>query len=103
RDLHSFPTRRSSDLLLPPGVADSGMLPPSMLNAMMAFEQERVASQTDLRVAYTLTAMNTIARQLAGYAGRKNLIWISEAFPLAIDPNMQLNNVFAGTRNYGPE
>src|SRR6185312_3297894 len=89
--------------LLPPGVADSGMLPPSMLNAMMAFEQERVASQTDLRVAYTLTAMNTIARQLAGYAGRKNLIWISEAFPLAIDPNMQLNNVFAGTRNYGPE
>src|SRR5262249_16176468 len=60
--------------------------------------------QTDLRVTYTVNALMSIARSLAGYPGRKNLIWISEAFPVGIDPNMELTaDVFAGTRNYGPQ
>jgi VWFA-related protein len=90
--------------LLPAGLADSGMLPDQMLQSMMRFEQERTSFQTDLRVNYTLAALSSIARALSGYAGRKNLIWISEAFPISIDPNMELtNDVFAGTRNYGAE
>jgi VWFA-related protein len=88
--------------LLPAGVADSGMVSPQMLRAMQSFEQERVAFQTDLRVTYTIKALDAIAHSLSGYPGRKNLIWISEAFPLSIDPNMELSgDVFAGTRNYG--
>ncbi len=90
--------------LLPPGLADSGMMSAGMLDAMQRFEQERVAFQTDLRIANTLNALNSIARSLAGYPGRKNLIWVSEAFPLSIDPNMELSgDIFAGTRNYGPQ
>jgi VWFA-related protein len=90
--------------LLPAGLADSGMIPDQMMQSMMRFEQERTAFQTDLRVTYTLTALSAIARALSGYPGRKNLIWISEAFPISIDPNMELtNDVFAGTRNYGAE
>jgi VWFA-related protein len=90
--------------LLPAGVADSGMLPGQMLSAMQAFEDERVAFQTDMRVSYTVNALTAIARSLSGYPGRKNLIWISEAFPISIDPNMELTaNAFAGTRNYGPQ
>ncbi|MGB9121409.1 MAG: VWA domain-containing protein, partial [Candidatus Angelobacter sp.] len=90
--------------LLPAGFADSGMMPAQMLGAMQSFEQERVAFQTDLRLTYTLNALTSIARALSGYPGRKNLIWISEAFPLSIDPNMELTgDVFAGTRNYGPQ
>jgi VWFA-related protein len=90
--------------LLPAGFADSGLVPAQMLSAMQSFEQERVAFQTDLRLTYTLNALTTIARALAGYPGRKNLIWISEAFPLSIDPNMELTgDTFAGTRNYGPQ
>ncbi len=90
--------------LLPAGLADSGMMPAQMFSAMQSFEQERVAFQTDLRLTYTLNALTTIARALAGYPGRKNLIWISEAFPLSIDPNMELTgDTFAGTRNYGPQ
>lgn len=90
--------------LLPPGVADSGMVSDAMLQSMMQFEQERTSFQTDLRVTYTLNALNAIARSLSGYPGRKNLIWISEAFPIGIDPNMELTgDVFAGTRNYGPQ
>ncbi len=90
--------------LLPPGAADSGLVPAEMLQSMMQFEQERTAFQTDLRVTYTLNALNAISRSLAGYPGRKNLIWISEAFPLSIDPNMErTGDIFAGTRNYGQQ
>jgi VWFA-related protein len=90
--------------LLPAGLADSGMLPGQMLSAMQRFEDERVAFQTDMRVSYTVNALTAIARSLSGYPGRKNLIWISEAFPVGIDPNMELTgDVFAGTRNYGPQ
>ena len=90
--------------LLPAGLADSGILPAQMFSALQSFEQERVAFQTDLRLTYTLNALTTIARALAGYPGRKNLIWISEAFPLSIDPNMELTgDTFAGTRNYGTQ
>jgi VWFA-related protein len=90
--------------LLPAGLADSGMVSGQMLGSLQRFEQERVAFQTDLRITYTVNALTSIARSLSGYPGRKNLIWISEAFPLSIDPNMELTgDVFAGTRNYGPQ
>lgn len=90
--------------LLPAGLADSGMMPAGMLDAMQRFEQERVGFQTDLRITYTVNALTSIARSLSGYPGRKNLIWVSEAFPLSIDPNMELTgDIFAGTRNYGPQ
>jgi VWFA-related protein len=90
--------------LLPAGFADSGLAPAEMVNAMQRFEQERVGFQTDLRVGYTIDALTSISRSLAGYPGRKNLIWISEAFPISIDPNMELTtDTFAGTRNYAPQ
>jgi VWFA-related protein len=90
--------------LLPDGVVDSGMLPGDMVGAMQRFEQERVGFQTDLRVRYTIDALTSISHSLAGYPGRKNLIWISEAFPITIDPNMELTgDIFSGTRNYGPQ
>lgn len=102
--LQDNPAGGADTELLPAGLADSGMLPAQMFSTMQSFEQERVAFQTDLRLTYTLNALTTIARALAGYPGRKNLIWISEAFPLSIDPNMELTgDTFAGTRNYGPQ
>ena len=98
------PTGGPDQELLPPGLADSGMIPDSMLQSMMQFEQERTAFQTDLRVRTTLDAMSALARTLSGYSGRKNLVWVSEAFPMNIDPNMELTgDVFAGTRNYGEQ
>lgn len=43
----------------------------------------------DLRVPMTLGALRSIARYLAGYAGRKKLMWLSGSFPFKIlpDPN----------------
>ena len=90
--------------LAPPGAFDSGMIPAEMQQAMQEFENERVAFQTDLRVQYTLDALNSLARALSGYAGRKNLIWISEAFPISIDPDLTLSTgSFNSMRNYGPQ
>jgi VWFA-related protein len=90
--------------LLPPGLADAGIIPADMVNAIQQFENERVAAQTDIRVKYTLDAMNSLARMLSGYPGRKNLIWVSEAFPLSIDPDLTLSvGSFDSMRSYAPE
>ncbi|HEY6350956.1 MAG TPA: VWA domain-containing protein [Candidatus Angelobacter sp.] len=90
--------------LAPPGAFDSGMVPAEMQQAMQQFENERVSFQTDLRVQYTLDALNSLARALSGYAGRKNLIWISEAFPISIDPDLTLSTgSFTSMRNYAPQ
>jgi VWFA-related protein len=90
--------------LAPPGVFDSGMIPQEMQDAMQEFENERTSFQTDLRVRYTLDALNSMARALSGYAGRKNLVWISEGFPITIDPDLTLSSAsLNATRNYAPE
>ena len=39
------------------------------------------------RVQMTMDAIRAIARHLAGYPGRKRLIWVSTAFPFGIAPN----------------
>jgi VWFA-related protein len=42
--------------------------------------------QVDNRVRFTLDSLQKIGRNVAGYPGRKNLIWLSAAFPLFLDP-----------------
>lgn len=74
---------------------------PGLANQLSAFEAEQSVAKNDFRVAYTLTALNSLARTLAGYPGRKNLIWISETFPFDI----VLNGISAKSdqleRHYG--
>lgn len=67
---------------LPPGTLEQ--MPAAMQQAVQQFEQDNTVMQTDLRVQLTLTAFEALARTLAGYPGRKNLIWLSESFPLTI-------------------
>src|SRR5215831_18659422 len=69
--LQDNPTGGPDIELAPPGAFDSGMIPAQMQQAMQEFENERTSFQTDLRVRYTLDALNSLARTLAGYAGRK--------------------------------
>ena len=87
--------------------------PGSNSNAMLAmralelqrFEREQYAESMDMRVKLTFDALRLIARHISGYPGRKNLIWLSSAFPLAITPDANLTMVakFSGMRNYGAE
>jgi VWFA-related protein len=72
---------------------------------LQRFEREQYAESVDNRVRMTFDALRLIARHVSGYPGRKNLIWLSSAFPLAITPDANLTMVakFSGMRNYGAE
>jgi VWFA-related protein len=46
----------------------------------------------DHRIQLTMDTMRAIVRHLAGYPGRKKLIWISSALPFSIAPGPQLKS-----------
>ena len=72
--------------------------PAASLTQIEQFERETYAFQMDARIRITLDALRAIARHVAGYPGRKNLLWISSSFPIAINPDVDLG--FAGIRVY---
>ncbi len=55
--------------------------------SIQQFQADTAAFQMDLRVRYTLDALQQLARYLRGVPGRKNLIWFSGSFPLSLDPD----------------
>jgi VWFA-related protein len=57
---------------------------PQIKTQLESFSQEDSSNQMDVRIQYTVTALNSLARTLAGYPGRKNLIWITEGVPVHI-------------------
>ncbi len=70
----------NAGLVSGPGAADA-------LAALQAFQSEVNTFQTDLRVQMTLDAMQQLARYLNAVPGRKNLIWFSASFPIALGPD----------------
>lgn len=87
----SNPAGTSPETDLPPGSIANATLAsvPGLRAQILAFQEEHSAAQTDFQVRLTLKALNSLGRTLAGYAGRKNLIWVSEAFPFDI---LSVNN-----------
>jgi VWFA-related protein len=88
-----------------PSIANvgSGGLTNGPINAAAAlqqFEADTVTGQTDVRVRETLDALNQLAEYLSGIPGRKNLIWLSGSFPLAIAPDSSLFSSFRAISNY---
>ena len=79
-------------------------LPPPVRPWYLRFMQDAVSLGADDRVAITLKALQSIAQSLSAYPGRKNLIWLSASFPLAlnIDGKMKLRGQ-ASERNYEPQ
>jgi VWFA-related protein len=76
----------------------------SQLGEMQNFEKEEYATSLDLRAKETLGAMAQIGQYLSGIPGRKNLIWVSESFPLSVAPDPDTgNNSFAGLRDYSDQ
>lgn len=54
---------------------------------LQQFEDNMAAVQNQMRVFYTMDAMNQLGRYLAAFPGRKNLIWFSGSFPLNVLPD----------------
>ena len=69
------------------------------------FDAQQQSFQLQLRVKYTLDAMNQLARYLSSIPGRKNLIWFSGSFPVSVLPDSTgtLNDPFAVVANYETE
>ena len=75
----------------------------STLSSMLQFQADISAFQTDTRVQITLGAMQQLARYLSGIPGRKNVIWLSGSFPIALDPDDALQDPFEAMRNYSDQ
>jgi VWFA-related protein len=54
------------------------------------------------RVDITLNAFKQLARATSAYPGRKNLIWVSAAFPLTFTPGQE-HHFSSSPKTYGPE
>lgn len=74
----------SNAMDLPPATLDA--MPLAMLQQVLRFGQEQAINQMDERVRLTIEQLGALARNLSGFPGRKNLIWVSEAFPAYFFP-----------------
>jgi len=93
----------TSPFVAPMGGAAADLIAsvPGMAAQLSTFEAEQSVQTNDFRVAYTLAALNSLARTLAGYPGRKNLIWVSESFPFDIVFNSISQKSDQLQRHYG--
>ncbi|HEY4679472.1 MAG TPA: VWA domain-containing protein [Candidatus Angelobacter sp.] len=74
----------SNALDIPPSAMQ--FTPPEMMQQILRFGQEQAINQMDERVRLTIEQLGALARNLSGFPGRKNLIWVSEAFPAYLIP-----------------
>ncbi len=59
--------------------------------------------QQTLRMEMTLTALQSLARALSAYPGRKNLLWLSAEFPIRFGPNFAPTNAVSDQARGGLE
>ncbi len=61
----------------------------NIAGVLARFEKEVAANTNEMRIASTMDALSAMARYLAGFPGRKSVIWFSASFPLnlyLVDP-----------------
>jgi VWFA-related protein len=73
------------------------------LASMQQFAADVEAERIDQRVLTTLGALQSLARYLKTIPGRKNLVWFSGSFPLALGSDDTLQDTTGNLRNYSPE
>ena len=66
---------------------------------MQQFMANQSSMQSDTRLKLTLAALQQLAHYLAGFPGRKNVVWFSGGFPVAILPDPAALNPFGAQRD----
>jgi VWFA-related protein len=90
----------SHDALTPVETLARGGLPPGAnLEGLLAMDSQQQDLYLYHRVEMTIEAFLQIAHFVGGTPGRKNLIWISAAFPVVF---MSAADPFSSTVRYGP-
>jgi VWFA-related protein len=94
--IQTFKGQSSHDLSNPTGTSEVPLtlkgwaaeqaqsMSPRLVAQMNAFAQDQTSDQMDMRIQHTMAALDLLARTLAGYPGRKNLIWITEGVPISV-------------------
>lgn len=72
----------------------------NLLGALQGMQDLQHVEQTDSRVNITTDSLMQLARYLSALPGRKNLVWLSESFPVAIGIIENVNNTAVDSRNY---
>lgn len=90
------PSRKNSELL-----ACTGIKAPAGIAACKDFFAEEDAARSADRVLMTLQAFQALARYLALFPGRKNVMWVSGSFPITFFPNTTPRGGYRG--EYGSE
>lgn len=91
----------------PAGVVSGAGAPPTKppvisqltVDAVKRFEQAQYGGQMDERIRETAEALISIARHVAGYPGRKNLLWISSSFPISLSLDSELRDYSEQVKN----
>ncbi len=76
-----------------------------MLETLERMETDLQIADFERRAAITLAALRSIARATSGLPGRKNLVWVSGGFPLAIFPGQDSSSEGLSSRfhfDFGP-
>ncbi len=71
-----------------------------MMHHLQQFNAEQDSFSLNLRVQYTLSAFDQLARYLSGMPGRKNVMWLSGSFPVAVMPNPDLKDPTQAARDF---
>jgi VWFA-related protein len=118
RDNPNEPQRPVGSITPPQGAAlnkigDSLETSEASGEAAVEFAQKAFAATMDVRMRSTCDALLAIARNVEGYPGRKNLLWLSTAFPIALTSlsdtgplgvsGVEMIDQDAGKRNYEAE
>jgi len=74
--------------------------PTVLLNDALSLEQEY---QGEVRTVTILQSLQAIARSVSGYAGRKNLLWLSSDFPFRLDPEFNREGQSSHVRDHHSE
>lgn len=74
-----------------------------MQDTVKTFEAEQQEYKDTFRAGRTLEALKAISHATQGYAGRKNLIWISGSFPFSVLPDPSISSPHKAEHSYERE
>jgi VWFA-related protein len=72
----------------------------SMIEMAQEFDMKVYSSTLDERIHRTFDALVSLGRNVAGYPGRKNLLWLSTTFPLSLVPRGDVPLVQINTEGF---
>ena len=72
----------------------------NLVVSLQGMQAEQFVTDTSERASRTIDAMMLLARYLSGISGRKNIVWLSASFPIAISIGPVSNNPWIDNPNF---